>query len=141
MPLETGLIAEVIHTVVETDTAAAYGSGLVRVLSTPHLIALMENAAQKVIEPFLETGQTAVGTLVEMQHLAATPVGMQVTVRAELLAVEKRRLRFSVEAWDEKERIGSCIHERVIIDRARFMERVAQKQQEVPGTGSNSAAR
>ncbi|OQA16758.1 MAG: Fluoroacetyl-CoA thioesterase [Chloroflexi bacterium ADurb.Bin360] len=128
MPLEPGLIGEVIHTVVETDTAAAYGSGLVAVLSTPHLIALMENAAQKAIQPFLEPGQTAVGTAIEMQHLAATPVGMQVTVRAELLTVERRRLRFAVEAWDAQERIGTCIHERVIIDRDRFMERVAQKQ-------------
>lgn len=127
MSLEPGLTAEIRHLVAETDTAAAYGSGLVPVLSTPHLIALMENAAQRVIQPFLEPTQTAVGTLIEMQHLAATPVGMEVTVRAELLAVDRRRLRFSVEAWDEQERIGTCIHERAIIDRQRFMQRVEQK--------------
>lgn len=128
MPLEPGLTAEIRHRVTETDTAAAYGSGLVPVLSTPHLIALMEHAAQQVIQPFLESTQTAVGTRVDMQHLAATPVGMEVTVRAELLAVERRRLRFNVEAWDEKERIGTCIHERFIVDREHFMQRVAQKR-------------
>ncbi len=129
MPLEPGLIAEIHHTVTDTDTAAAYGSGLVPVLSTPHLIALMENAAQTAIQPFMRPEQTAVGTLIEMQHLAATPVGMGITVRAVLIAVEGRRLRFTIEAWDAQERIGTCIHERVIIDRERFMERVAKKQE------------
>lgn len=129
MPLEPGLIAEIQHTVAESDTAAAYGSGLVPVLSTPHLIALMENAAQKAMQPFLGSEQTAVGTRIEMQHLAATPVGMGVTVRAEVIAVDGRRVRFSIKAWDARECIGTCIHERAIIDRNRFMERVAKKQE------------
>lgn len=129
MPLEPGLIGEIHHVVAEADTAAAYGSGLVPVLSTPHLVALMENAAQQIIQPFLAPEQTAVGVRIEMQHLAATPVGMEVTVRAELVSVERRCLRFTIEAWDAVERIGTAIHERVLIDREHFMARVAQKRE------------
>ena len=125
--LEPGLTAEIEHVVGPEDTAAAYGSGLVPVLSTPHLIALMESAAQAAIVPHLEAGQTAVGTVVTMKHLAATPVGMRVRVRAELVAVDGRRLRFHVEAWDDVEKVGEAEHERFVVDQARFMKRVAEK--------------
>jgi fluoroacetyl-CoA thioesterase len=125
--IEPGLSADISHVVAIGDTAAAYGSGLVPVLSTPHLIALMEGVSQVVIAPHLEEGQTAVGTHVDMKHLAATPVGMQVRVRAELLEVNGRRLRFHVEAWDEVEKIGEAEHERFIIDTDRFMRRVEEK--------------
>jgi fluoroacetyl-CoA thioesterase len=127
MPLERGLQSEISRVIAESDTAAAYGSGLVPVLSTPHLIALMESASQSVIEPYLDAGQTAVGTHVDMRHLAATPVGMEVRVRAELVEVHGRRLRFHVEAWDEVERIGEAEHERFIIDRDRFLRRIEEK--------------
>jgi fluoroacetyl-CoA thioesterase len=127
MTIEPGLVGELTHTVTESDTAAAYGSGLVPVLSTPHLIALMEGAAQAAIKPWLDEGSTAVGTRVDMRHLAATPVGMQVRIRAELLEVDRRRLRFRVEAWDEVEKVGEADHERFIIDRARFLARVEEK--------------
>ncbi len=133
MPIEPGIFAEISHIVTESDTAASYGSGLVRVLSTPHLIALMENAAQAALDPYMEPGQSAVGTRVAMQHLAATPVGMEVLVRAELLEVDRRRLRFRVEAWDETEQVGTCEHERFIIDTDRFMQRVEAKQREEAG--------
>lgn len=129
MALTPGLKAEISRVVADSDTAAAYGSGLVPVLSTPHLIALMESAAQSVIEPYLEESQTAVGTRVDMRHLAATPVGMQIRVQAELIEVEGRRLRFHVEAWDTVERVGEADHERFIVDRARFIKRVAEKTQ------------
>ncbi len=132
--IEPGLSAEIVHIVASGDTAAAYGSGLVPVLSTPHLIALMEGAAQAAIAPSLDEGQTAVGTLVEMHHLAATPVGMQVRVRAELTMVDGRRLRFHIEAWDDVEKVGEAQHERYVIDLARFMRRVEDKagQGDVP---------
>jgi fluoroacetyl-CoA thioesterase len=129
MALAPGLKAEISRVVADSDTAAAYGSGLVPVLSTPHLIALMESAAQRVIEPYLEESQTAVGIRVDMRHLAATPVGMQVRVQAELVEVDGRRLRFRVEAWDAVERVGEADHERFIVDRARFLKRVAEKAQ------------
>lgn len=127
MTLETGLRAEITHVVAESDTAATYGSGLVPVLSTPHLIALMEASAQAVIASHLDRAQTAVGIHVDMRHLAATPVGMQVRVSAELTAVNGRRLRFHIEAWDEVEKIGEAEHERFIVDRARFMRGVEKK--------------
>jgi fluoroacetyl-CoA thioesterase len=127
MPLEPGLKGEISRVVTDSDTAAAYGSGLVPVLSTPHLIALMESTSQSVIEPYLDSGQTAVGTHIDMRHLAATPVGMKVRVQAELVEVDGRRLRFHVEAWDELERVGEAEHERFIVDRARFLKRVAEK--------------
>ena len=133
MSLEVGRFAEITRVVAETDTAAVYGSGLVPVLSTPHLIALMEGAAQAVIAPCLEEGQTAVGTRVDMKHLAATPVGMEVRVRAELVEIDRRRLTFRIEAWDEVERIGEATHDRFIIDTERFMRGVAEKTERASG--------
>lgn len=131
MTLEIGLVAEITHTVGEQDTAATYGSGLVPVLSTPHLIALMERASQTAIQPSLESNQSAVGVRVDMQHLAATPVGMEVRVRAELVEIDGRRLRFHIEAWDEVERIGEADHQRFVIDTDRFMRRVEAKSENV----------
>ena len=133
MAIEAGLVGEITHVVADADTAAAYGSGLVPVLSTPHLIALMEGASQSAIRPYLTEGQTAVGIRVDMKHLAATPVGMQVRVRAELVEVDGRRLSFRVEAWDEVEKVGEASHDRFIVDEARFMQRVAQKAGAQPG--------
>ena len=129
MPIQPGLNTELTHLVTEEDSAKTYGSGLVPVLSTPFLIALMENAAQSAVAPHLEAGMTTVGTAVDMQHLAATPIGMQVRVRAELIEADGQRLRFRVEAWDQVEKIGECEHERFIIDTARFMQRVSKKLQ------------
>jgi predicted thioesterase len=127
MPIEPGLTAEITHVVTENDTAATYGSGLVPVLSTPHLIALMENAAQTALNPYMDPGQSAVGTHLDVRHQAPTPVGMQVRVRAELVAVEGQRLRFHIEAWDAEEQIGTGDHERYLIDVERFMQRVREK--------------
>ena len=127
MAIEPGLTAEITHLVTQDDTAQSYGSGLVPVLSTPHLVALMENAAQAVLNPYIEPWQSAVGTHVDIQHLAATPVGLEVHIRAELLEVNGRRLRFHVEAWDNVEKVGECEHERFIVDKARFMARVGEK--------------
>ncbi len=127
MALEPGLIGEITHVVTNEDTAATYASGLVPTLSTPHLVALMENAARAAVHHHLEEGQSTVGTRVEMQHLAPTPVGMEVRVRAELLEVDRRRLRFHVEAWDMVEKIGECNHERFVIDWERFMKRIEEK--------------
>lgn len=135
MGIAPGLVSEIVHVVAEEDTAAHYGSGLVPVLSTPHLIALMESAAQAVVAPHLDQEQTAVGTQIDMQHLAATPVGMEVRVRAELTAVAGRRLEFIVEAWDAVEKVGTARHQRFIIDTSRFMARVASKA----GTDAPSA--
>mgnify|MGYP000685456807 CR=1 FL=1 len=129
MPIQPGLNAELTHLVTEKDSAKTYGSGLVPVLSTPLLIALMESAAQSSVAAHLEPGTTTVGVAVDMRHLAATPIGMQVRVYAELVEVDGRRLSFRVDAWDQVEKIGECKHERFIIDTAHFMKRVSGKLQ------------
>ncbi|MFP4345388.1 MAG: thioesterase family protein [Anaerolineales bacterium] len=128
MSIKPGMVGEITHTVTDSDTAATYASGLVPTLSTPHLVALLENAARETVQGALEEGQSTVGTRVDVRHLAPTPVGMEVRVRAELIEVDRRRLRFHVEAWDEVEKIGECDHERFIIDWERFMKRVQEKE-------------
>jgi len=128
MPLEPGLIHEVTLTVQESDTArSSGGESLPPVLSTPRLISLLERTAHQAILPSLSAGQTSVGTLVNIRHLGATPVGMQVHFKAELVEVDGRRLRFKVEASDEMEKVAEGEHERFIIDIARFEERLRKK--------------
>jgi len=98
-----------------------------RVLSTPHMIGFMEYTARELAVQYLENGYDMVGTEVSIKHLAATPVGMSVTFRAEVLAVNDRRITFRVEAEDEKEKIGEGTHERTIINVARFATKLAAK--------------
>lgn len=133
MAIEPGLIHEMTMVVEEKHTAAAIteDSGIVQlapVLSTPYLVNLMETTAHVAVMPFLESGQSGVGAMVHIRHMAATPVGMQVRIRAELLEVQGRRLLFKVEAWDEMEKIAEGEHERFIINWERFMNSVEKKQ-------------
>jgi predicted thioesterase len=107
--------------------ASAYGSGSVDVYATPAMIGLMEQAAVNAVDHLLPPGQSSVGTRVDVQHLAATPPGVEVHARAELTAVDGRRLTFRVEAFDRAEKIGSGTHERVIVDLARLLERAQAK--------------
>jgi fluoroacetyl-CoA thioesterase len=125
--LTPGLTAELSHTVTDADTASQWGSGLVPVFSTPALVGLMESAAVAALEGHLSPGQTTVGGHIDVHHLAATPVGMQVRARAELNAVEGRKLFFKIQAWDEVELIGEAGHERFIVDETRFLGRVQAK--------------
>jgi predicted thioesterase len=126
--LAPGLNAELEQIVTDDDTAAKWGSGLVPVFSTPALVGLMEAAAVKALEGNLETGQTTVGGHIDVLHLAATPVGMSVRVRAELTGLEGRKLIFQIEAWDEVEKIGQALHERFVIDMQKFVSRASAKQ-------------
>src|SRR5262245_20620608 len=125
--LEPGLTATVELLVGANDTAAAFSSGAVAVLATPRLIGLLEESAFLAVLPALAEEQTTVGTRVDVRHLAATPVGMRVTASAELLEVYERRLRFRIQAYDERELVAEGTHERAIVNCARFLERVAQK--------------
>jgi len=109
-------------------TAAQVGSGLVPVFSTPMLVALMENAAVNALDNRLAEGQTSVGVRIDVEHLAATPVGDTVRATATLQEVEGRRLTFEIEAWDQTEKIDQARHERFIVDRDRFESRVADKR-------------
>ena len=125
--LVPGLQAELEHTVTDADSAAHWGSGLVPVFSTPALVGLMESAAVAALSGQLAPGQTTVGARIDVRHLAATPIGMQVRARAELMGVEGRRLVFKIQAWDESELIGEADHERFVVDEARFTARVQAK--------------
>jgi fluoroacetyl-CoA thioesterase len=125
--IQPGLRGEVSLVVGEEHTAARFGAGGVRVLGTPMMIGLMENAAFSALQPLLPEGQSSVGTRVDIRHLAATPVGMKVTATAELIEVDGRRLLFRVEARDERELIGEGQHERFIIVLDRFLARVEEK--------------
>jgi fluoroacetyl-CoA thioesterase len=127
--IKIGLTGELAEVVTDELTANALGSGLVPALATPAMIALMENASVSVIREYLEAGETSVGIEVKVKHLAATPVGMLVRARAEVLSVDKRRVTFRVEAWDGKERIGEGTHVRAIVDEARFKEIIAKKRE------------
>lgn len=127
MALTPGLIGEAQTQVTMENTAAAVGSGGITVFSTPMMVALMENAALRAVQPYLAEGESTVGTIVNIKHLAATPVGMKVRAVARLEAVEGRRLVFTVEAFDDKEKIGEGAHERYVIAVERFLERVRQK--------------
>ncbi len=132
MAIEVGLVGEKSMTVQESDTARmSGGESLPPVLSTPRVIGRLEQTAHEAILPFLPEGQTSVGMLVNVRHLAATPVGMTVRFRAELLEVDGRRLRFKVEAWDQVDKVAEGEHERFIIDIARFQERLEKKRQAI----------
>lgn len=125
--LTTGLNAEVSSTVTEADTAAKLGSGTVPVYGTPALVALMESAAVKALVGHLPEHQTSVGVRIDIRHLAATPIGMKVRVRAELIAMYGRNLTFQIEAWDDVEKIGEAAHERFIINTEKFAARAQSK--------------
>jgi predicted thioesterase len=101
--------------------------GMAPVLATPRLISFMERTAHLAVLELLAEGQSTVGTIVNVRHLAATPVGMEVRIRAELLEVDRRRLRFKVEAWDALDKIGEGEHERFIVDYQRFLAGVEKK--------------
>lgn len=125
--LAPGLTGEATVRVSQEHTAAALGSGNVNVFSTPALIALLEAAAIAALDGHLPSGQTSVGTHLDVRHLAATPVGMTVRATATLIQVDGRRLVFAVEAHDDVEQVGAGTHERFVVDKARFEARVAAK--------------
>jgi fluoroacetyl-CoA thioesterase len=99
-----------------------------RVLSTPHMIGYMERTCRDAVLPLLDSGYDTVGTQVNIPHLAAAPLGMNVTFTAEVTGIHERRVLFRVEAWDEKEKIGEGTHERAIINVAKFATRLAEKK-------------
>ena len=127
MTIQAGLKACTEIVVGEEHTAPHVGSGRVHVLATPVMVNLMEAAALKAVEGLLPEGHQTVGTHLDVTHTAATPVGMRVRACAELVKVDKRTLTFSVYAEDEMERIGSGVHERIIINLERFDQRMQDK--------------
>lgn len=125
--IQTGIKGRREQTVTPEMSAARVGSGLVEVFATPMMIAMIEQTCNDSVLPHLEAGQGTVGTLVNVSHVSATPVGRRVWCESELVEVDRRRLVFKVKAYDESGLIGEGMHERFIIDTAKFMEKVAAK--------------
>jgi predicted thioesterase len=125
--MQIGKKNQIKAVVKESDTAKVFGSGELEVLATPRMIALMEECAYKCISSDLEAGATTVGTLMNVKHLSATPVGMEVTIEAEIMENEGRRVCFSVKAYDECGLIGEGIHERFIVYSEKFTEKTYSK--------------
>ena len=125
--IEVGTAGERSLVVTQEHTAARWGSGLLQVFSTPHMVALMEGAAVDAVDPQLPEGYQTVGTHLHIDHLAATSIGQKVTARARLLAIDGRRLTFRVEAFDDAGLIGEGEHQRFIVDVARFMTKAAAR--------------
>ena len=125
--LKTGIKGYQEETVVEGKLASNVGSGLVKVYATAMMIALIEKAAVLSVEPYLESGQGTVGTLVNVSHCSATPLGMKVHAETELIEIDRRRLVFKVAAYDECGLIGEGLHERFIIDMKKFQDKTDSK--------------
>ncbi|RKD33880.1 thioesterase family protein [Thermohalobacter berrensis] len=125
--LKEGLKATVEKVVTENDTAAKFGSGDIKVFATPMMIGLMENAALKAVDKELGKEHATVGIHLDVKHIAATPIGMKVTAKAELTKIEGKKLYFKVEAYDEKEKIGEGTHKRYIINVDKFLNSIENK--------------
>ena len=121
-------VAEMV--VREEDLVSRIGGVPLDVLSTPRLIQLLEAAALDAIKDYLPEDQVSLGTRVSITHLSATPAGMKVTAHALLRSVEEKRLFFTVDAYDEKEKVAEGEHERVLVSRERFLQRVEKKRWE-----------
>lgn len=128
MTLPAGTTNEITMTVTEDRTAHALGNRGVKVFATPYVVSFLEDACNGMLRSLVPAGGSTVGTMVEMKHLAATPIGMKVRARATLLESDGRRFLFAVEAWDDKEKIAEGRHERYLVPNLeKFLERAMKK--------------
>ena len=127
MEIVVGMKAEVSTLVEREDTAREVGSGSLLVYATPCMVALMEGAACEAIAEALEENQTTVGTALNIAHISATPVGLEVRAEAEVTAVEGKVITFAVRAFDEAGEIGHGIHKRVLVNSQKFLEKAYNK--------------
>lgn len=126
--IEKGIKGHLEQTVSDELCADRIGSGLVKVFATPMMIALIERTCNESVTPLLDPDQGTVGTRIDVSHCAATPVGMRVWCDSELTEVDRRRLVFSVRAYDQCGLIGEGTHERFIIDSDRFQQKANEKK-------------
>lgn len=113
--------------VTEDNSASALGSGLLEVFATPAMAALIEKTAWMSVDPYMNDGEGTVGTVLNIKHMAATPVGMRVWCESELIEVDKRRLLFRVEVFDATGKVGEGEHERFVINNEKFMAKAQKK--------------
>lgn len=125
--LTEGLIGSAEMVVGTNDTAPRVGSGRIAVLATPVMINLIEEAALAAVEDHLPDGKQSLGTLLDVSHIAPTPIGMKVTATAELVSIEGRRLEFRIEARDAQDLIGQGRHDRIVVTADKFALRIAEK--------------
>ncbi|WP_407397055.1 thioesterase family protein [Anaerovibrio sp.] len=125
--IKVGLKNTVTEKVTDKNTAKTMGSGSLDVYATPAMTCLMEKAATEALEPLLSDGWTTVGISLNVQHKAATPLGLGVRAEAEVTAVDGRRITFEVKAFDDKEEIGSGTHERFAVMKEKFMGKATAK--------------
>ena len=127
MEITVGMKGEVSTLVEREDTAAEVGSGSLLVYATPCMVALMEGAACEAIADALADTQTSVGTALNIEHISATPVGLEVRAEAEVTEVNGKVLTFSVKAFDEAGEIGRGTHKRVIVSSQKFLDKTYSK--------------
>lgn len=120
--LQAGLRGEVAVQVADSQVATAYGASDLPVLATPALVGLLEQAAIQAVEDYLEAGEVSVGGFISLQHLAPTPRGNWVWARATLQEIKERKLKFSLEAWDENGEVGRGEHRRLVVHRQQFLQ-------------------
>lgn len=126
--METGIKNAIVLTVTNDKTAVAMGSGTLKVLATPAMIALIEETAWKSVAPYLEEDATTVGTKLDISHVAPTPLGMAVRCETELVKVDGRRLKFSANVYDDAGLIGTGTHERFIVSAGKFQAKADGKK-------------
>ena len=127
MEITVGMKGEAFNLVEREDTAKEVGSGSLLVYATPCMVALMEGAACEAIEDAMDDTKTTVGTELNIQHLSATPVGLEVRAEAVVTAVEGKVITFEVKAYDEAGEIGKGIHKRVLVPTQKFLEKTYGK--------------
>ena len=127
MEICIGMKGEVGTLVEREDTAAEVGSGSLLVYATPCMVALMEGAACEAVRQAMSEGETTVGVSLEISHLSATPVGLEVRAEAEVIAVEGRMITFCVTAYDEAGKIGEGTHKRCVVSAQRFLDKTYTK--------------
>ena len=125
--IRAGMRIEAEQEVTPERVARNVGSGSLQVYATPAMVTFVERTCRQLVEPLLPPGQTTVGTLITLEHLAPTPLGASVWIDASVIELDGRRITFSAEIRDAEELIGRATHERFIIDEARFLERVGRK--------------
>ncbi len=119
--LSIGLKYKEEKIVTMNDTAKVFGSGAAEVFATPMMIGLMEAASMNAVKDYLPKGYSTVGTMVNIKHISATKIGKKVWAEAELIEIDRKRLVFKIDAYDEDKKIGEGTHERFVIDEEKFM--------------------
>jgi predicted thioesterase len=132
--IQPGMIYELSFLVDVEQSTAHIAGGAQRVLSTPVMISYMEKASHRLLMEHLPPGFSSVGAQVNIRHLAPTPLGNSVRVRSEVLDIDGLKITFAVKAWDVLEQIGDGYHQRMVIDEARFLKRIAAKASQIQGS-------